>query len=149
MQLAAYTDHAHAVKKMTDLARAVAAHQGWDDLADPLAPETGVPRLTAAEQERSAKWEAVLLVGDPEVVDAGQKWKECVWRLEWFARGRLSGRQEWRDALTATGDAKHAYYNVVRRSIGAPGGDLPRVARAPWMAGDLESAPAKNSLAPD
>ncbi|XVV08286.1 hypothetical protein ACQP2X_25920 [Actinoplanes sp. CA-131856] len=149
MQLAAYTEHAHAVKKMTDLARAVAAHQGWDDLADPLAPEIGVPRLVAAELDRSAKWETVLLVGDPAVVEAGQKWKECVWRLEWFARGRLSGHADWAEALTATGDAKHEYYNVVRQSIGTPGGDLNRVGRAPWIDKELSPAPATNALASD
>jgi hypothetical protein len=137
LQVAAYSDHAHALKKMTDIARAIAAHRGLDDLAEPLPPEVGISQLVAAELDRSAKWESVLMVGDSAVVEAGQRWKQCVWRLEWFARGRLDGRSEWDHALAQAGDSKHEFYEAVRRSIGTPGGPLPRFRRSPWISTEL------------
>jgi hypothetical protein len=155
LQVAAYTDHAHAVKKMTEIARAVAAHLGLEDLAEPLSPEVGIPQLVAAELDRSAKWESVLMVGDAAVVEAGQRWKQCVWRLEWFARGRLSGRGDWDLALTQAGDAKHEFYEAVRRSIGTPGGPLPRFRRSPWISTELAArdsptnSPASDEIASD
>jgi hypothetical protein len=119
---------------MTDLARRVAAHRGIDHVADPLSPDVGVPKITASEENRSAKWETILVVGDPAVIEAGQRWKQSVWRLEWFARGRLRGQSEWDRSLRQAGDAKHAFYQVVRKSLGSPGGALRRFELTPWIA---------------
>jgi hypothetical protein len=138
VQIAAYTDHAQALKIMTSLARRVVAHRGVDEVADPLSPEVGIPQISTAEELRSAKWESVLMVGDPEVIEAAQRWKQCVWRLEWFARGRLNGPNSWQQALTDAGDAKHAFYQTVRRSLSTPGGSLRRFKLAPWISANLE-----------
>lgn len=95
---------------MTDLARRIAAYGDIDGVADPLSPDVGLPQLSAAEQDRSAKWESVLMVGDPAVIEAGQRWKQCVWRLEWLARNRSDVGLDWASALSQVGDAKHGFY---------------------------------------
>ncbi|MEU1746613.1 hypothetical protein ACWD8I_03625 [Micromonospora arida] len=147
MQISAYTDHAHALKNMTDLARRIAAYGDIDGVADPLSPDVGLPQLSAAEQDRSAKWESVLMVGDPAVIEAGQKWKQCVWRLEWLARSRSDVGLDWASALSQVGDAKHGFYQAVRRSIGTPGGSLRRFGLAPWIGAMKESRATVSSSA--
>lgn len=51
------------VKKVISLALRLAAHRGVHPDIDKLSPEEAMPALAVAEEERTMKWEAVLLLG--------------------------------------------------------------------------------------
>jgi hypothetical protein len=95
----AYIDYGIAVKRCIHLSVRVAAARGFDHSAEPLSPEEGVPELAAAEIERGARWEAVLLLGTPETIAAARDWHQAVHRLDWYARGRLSDASLWETAV--------------------------------------------------
>jgi hypothetical protein len=62
-RMAAYADYGNAVKNVIQLSCRVLAAQGLPANVDPLPGEAGLQQLAAAELERAARWEAVLLLG--------------------------------------------------------------------------------------
>jgi hypothetical protein len=116
-RLAVYAEYAHALKKVISIAVRLAAHRGIHPDVDVLSPDEGIPALTAAEAERTIKWEAVLLLGSDEAVVAGRKWHESVFCLQRIASGVPTG-VTWVDAVEATSQARRDFYQVARRDMG-------------------------------
>lgn len=125
-RLDAYQQYGYAVKRMTTLAMRLAAAQGVDDSTQPRTPvPDGLAALAEAEAERSARWETVLLVGDPTTVTAARRWHESAWLLEQFARGEAPEATGWQHAVEQMRASRHAYYAAARQDLGVGSGDLP------------------------
>lgn len=123
----AYAAYGQSVKRMIVIASQIAAGRDfWAD-AEPLAPtQVNLDLLAAAETERASQWETVLLLGHPKTVAAARNWHEHAWRLEAYARGRLTGSaSDWQEARTATDAARAAFYESARSDLGVGSGSLP------------------------
>jgi hypothetical protein len=102
--LAAYSEYANAVKASSQLSYRIAAARGFPAGAKPIDIEAGLQALAETESERTVTWETVLLLGDPATVQGAREWHECLWRLEWTARGKKTGHDELRDRRLPPGD---------------------------------------------
>ncbi|HEV2778724.1 MAG TPA: hypothetical protein VGX25_04920 [Actinophytocola sp.] len=123
-RLSAYAEYAHAVKKVISLCVRIAAHRGVHPYNDRLSPEEGMPALVAAEEERTMKWEAVLLLGTDRTVVAARAWHNSVFRLQRVAEGEpIEGT--WADALDAVSRTRREFYEVAKQDIGIAVGDAP------------------------
>ena len=80
-----YADYGHAVKRVYELSKRLAASRGLPTNAGPLPLDSGLEDLTQAGIERSEMWERLLLVGDPDAVAAARTWHHILWQLEAFA----------------------------------------------------------------
>ncbi|WP_346535582.1 hypothetical protein [Micromonospora sp. DPT] len=116
-RLAAYSDYAHAVKKVISIAVRLAATRGVykDDFW--FGGETSEAGLIDAEEERTTKWEAVLMLGDEAVVAAAREWHQVTFRLMRLAVGQSSDLT-WHQAVQAAGQARGRFYAAVRRDLG-------------------------------
>ena len=93
-RMRAYAEYGDAVKKVTHLASRIAAGRGFPHSVESLTPDAeAIEDLSNAGGERARAWESVLLLGDPETVSAARARHQSVWRLEWFAAGRLRCRR--------------------------------------------------------
>lgn len=116
-RLTAYTEYAHSLKKAIILAVRIAAYRGIHPDVDKISPAEGIPALATAEEERTMKWEAVLLLGSEDAVVAGRKWHESMFRLQRIAIGEAPD-ESWTEAIKATSGARREFYEVARRDIG-------------------------------
>lgn len=122
-RLAAYVEYAHVLKKAISLAVRVAAHRGVHPDGDRLAPEMGLPELAVAEEERTMKWEAVLLLGTDRTVVAARAWHHSVFRLTRVATGAVDA--PWAEAVAEVSQARRLFYEAAKRDIGIPVGQDP------------------------
>lgn len=116
-RIAAYTEYANAVKKVIAIAVRLAAQRGVYPDDDVISPEYKIVDLAAAEDERTIKWEAVLMLGDDSVVIAGRDWHQSVFRLMRIACGQTSD-MSWIEAVEATSGARRRFYEAARGDIG-------------------------------
>jgi hypothetical protein len=64
--------------------------------------------------------------GVATTVAAGRNWHEHAWRLEWYARARITGsKSDWQAARAAADAARHAFYESARSDLSVSGGSLP------------------------
>jgi hypothetical protein len=106
--------------RFSHLTTCIAAARGLST-AEPIAPAEGIPLLKVATEDRAARWEPVLLLGDTATIAAARQWHDCVWRLEWFARGKLAGQSEYDQAMRETEQARDEFYRCARRDLGIAG----------------------------
>ncbi|WP_433681814.1 hypothetical protein [Nocardia sp. CA-119907] len=116
-RLTAYTEYAHVVKKVIGIAVRIAAHRGIHPDIDKLPLDDGLLALASAEEERTVKWESVLMLGSEEAVAAARRWHESCFRLQLIATGRISD-VPWVQAVEAASQARRNFYEVVRKDIG-------------------------------
>ncbi|MFC0430793.1 hypothetical protein [Kutzneria buriramensis] len=83
-----------------------------------------MPALALAEEDRTMKWEAVLLLGTAQTVVAARTWHESVFRLQRIAAG---ARVEvtWTEAVEAASLARRGFYEAAKRDVGIAVGDAP------------------------
>ena len=129
----AYAEYGDAVKKVSHIASRIAAGRGFPHSVESRAPDAdnaeAMEALSHAGGERARAWEPVLLLGDPETVAAARAWHQAVWRLEWFAAGRLTAADQWDPAIRDTEVARDRFYDCARRDLGVKGG---AVSTPPW-----------------
>ena len=115
-KVGAYAEYAHAVKAVIAIALRLLARQepGPDSGGS---TEEELTALDAAEEERTMKWEAVLLLGSSDVVTAARTWHQSVFRLERLAHGQPSD-MTLAEAIGATSHARRKFYEVAKRDIG-------------------------------
>lgn len=136
-RLTAYAEYAFAVKKVISLSVRIAAHRGVHPDIDALSPEEGLPALAAAEEERTVKWETVLLLGTGDTVVAARAWHESAFRLQRVASGAEIG-MAWAEAVDAVSKARRRFYEAAKADIGIAIGDLPESYE--WQVGRLLAA---------
>lgn len=133
-RLTAYAEYAFAVKKVISLSVRVAAHRGIHPDLDGLPPEEGLPALAVAEEERTVKWETVLLLGTGSTVVAARAWHESAFRLQRIASGAETDLS-WSEAIDAVSKARRGFYEAAKADIGIAIGDVPESYE--WQIGRL------------
>jgi hypothetical protein len=83
---------------------------------DRYPPADGIAGLDAVEEQRTMKWEAVLLLGSSEVVIAGRQWHQDVFHLERLAYGEPT-EVPLMEAVKAIGQSRRHFYEVAKRDI--------------------------------
>jgi hypothetical protein len=114
----AYMEYGYAVKKIIDISRRIAAGSGMPEYLPPLDLEAGLIE-PAADADRGMKWEAVLLMGSANTIEAARQWHSCAWRLEHHVRG--STQVEWQQELRQAATARSAFYQSARQDLGVHG----------------------------
>jgi len=126
-----YAEYGFAVRHMYQIVLAVATRHGYGQgPSRPVTPDADTA-LAEAETDRAARFEVVLLIGNPRTIAAARRWHQSVWHLECFARGRLSGHAEWEAAVREFGAARAEYYQAARLDLGIAG-SLPRTSTPGW-----------------
>lgn len=114
-KVSAYAEYAHALKHVISVALPLAESRVGEGAIVTL--EAGLDELRAAEEQRTVKWEAVLLLGSSEVVVAARAWHQTVFRLEWLAQGQGSDMTVT-EAVAAISRARGVFYEAAKRDIG-------------------------------
>jgi hypothetical protein len=128
----AYADYGYAVKNVYVQCRRAAELRGDAADGDLAAYQEAIAGLGKLTDERTARWESVLLLGNPETIAAARTWHRRVWQVELFARGERTGVDQW-NALREDVNADRArFYAEARRDLGIKSGDLPF--GGPWQA---------------
>jgi hypothetical protein len=149
-RLTAYTEYSHAVKQMISAATRL---QGQRADAEPGTASTGAQAalaageaaLAAAEDERTVKWESVLMLGSGDVIKAARAWHQAAFRLEWIALGR-AGDGSWDEAIEATSQARRAYYQAAKVDLGISVGSEPDAYE--WQLAKMTKAVAETHTLP-
>jgi hypothetical protein len=140
-RMRAYAEYGNAVKKVTHLASRIAAGRGLPHSVEPLEPDRrALEALSQADGDRARAWESVLLLGAPETVAAARAWHQAVWRLEWFAQGRLTAADQWDPAIRETDVARDQFYESARRDLGVAGAAVRTPPWPPQWVADLTTA---------
>jgi hypothetical protein len=116
-RLSAYMEHADALKRVLSTTVRMAAHEGLTTARHPLPPDEGMAMLDEAEDDRTAKWEAVLTLGNDEVIVACRKWRECARKLQLVVLGELP-RDAWPEVAREAAKARADYYAALKRDMG-------------------------------
>jgi hypothetical protein len=142
-----YAEYGEAVKRISHNATSMAAAHGIHHEIVPtgLTEEQALLELSKASIERSARWEAVLLLGDHDTIAAARAWHECVWRLEWFARGKLARQANWDNAMHEAEHARDAFYTAARADLGVNRGPVPPPAWPPAWVGQATRQPTTDT----
>jgi hypothetical protein len=125
----AYADYARAVKNVhVQCMRADGLRRTGTDAR--AAYEEALTELERLTDDRTAKWEAVLLLGDPETIEAGRTWHRRVWHEERFARGQRTDTEHWQALMDDVITDRRRFYAAARHDLGITSGDIPH--RGPW-----------------
>jgi hypothetical protein len=132
----AYAEYAQAAKKVFHLALRLGVARGLPhDPTEPLEPDQhALELLSNAEGERARTWEPVLLMGDPQTVEAARAWHQAIWHLIGFAQGKLAGADRWQEAIDASAQTRDKFYESARADLGVQGEAVAAVRWTPeWM----------------
>ncbi|MEU4445661.1 hypothetical protein AB0K14_30305 [Actinosynnema sp. NPDC050801] len=102
---------------MISVSLKLAAAKGIHLDNDTIDPAEGIPALAAAEDERTVKWEAVLLLGDERVITAARAWHHSVFRLRRAASG-LPIEMTCSEAIQAVSAARRQFYEAAKQDLG-------------------------------
>lgn len=121
-RMRAYFDYGNAVKAVHLSALRLGCGAGYPHSVEPVVPdEAALEELSVTEAERGQVWEGVLLLGDPETIDAARSWHESVWQIQAFAQGRLTGIDGWESAVGSAERARDRYYDCARKDLDVVG----------------------------
>ncbi|MFS8201955.1 hypothetical protein ACLVWQ_25065 [Streptomyces sp. CWNU-52B] len=121
-RLAVYADYARALKKTVTLNYRVAAHLGNDPNPHPLSPDDAAPQLASALDAGDPAWEALLMLGAPDVVECSRAWVSVVAEMERFLATGAHDPQGWSALLARLRAARDRYYTAVRADLALPPG---------------------------
>ena len=116
-RLNAYADYAQSLKAVVSLLFRVAAHFGNDRNPHPCDPGEAAPRLDSAEEARGLAWETMLLLGAPDVVDAGREWAVAVAEMQQFVQAETHDPDGWCTLVENQRIARQRYYATSRRDL--------------------------------
>lgn len=125
-RLAAYTEYANAIKKLISVSVRLAANRGVYPDDDWFAREVTIADLAQAEENRTVKWETVLMLGNDRVIIAGREWHQKVWRIMRIACGQTSDLS-WREAIEGAGLARRRFYEAAKADLGVDIGESAEV----------------------
>lgn len=128
----AYTEYGYAIKNVYVQCRRAARLRIQDTQNNSADYDEAIAELGKLTDERTAKWESVLLLGNLETIAAGRSWHRRVWQVELFARGERTDVDEWDAVLDEVIDARTRFYVEARRDLGIESGDVPP--GEPWEA---------------
>ncbi|MFD5627684.1 MULTISPECIES: hypothetical protein [unclassified Streptomyces] len=121
-RLTVYTDYARCLKRTVTLTYRIASHLGADPHPHPLTPEEAAPQMAEALDARDPAWEALLLLGAPDVVEAARAWVVVAMEMEHFPQERTHSTPVWQALLERQRACREAYYAAVRSDLALPPG---------------------------
>jgi hypothetical protein len=149
-KLTAYAEYSHAVKQLISAATRLEDQRRSDgegvtsaDAASTIA--AGEAALAAAEDERTMKWESVLLLGSSDVITAARAWHQSAFRLEWIALGRATD-MPWDEAIASVSRTRRAYYEAAKADLGIGIGSAPEAYE--WQLAKMAEARSKTGSLP-
>lgn len=113
----AYAEYAHALKQVISVSLRLATLRDAHPDDDRFPSDDDIAALDAAEEQRTMKWETVLLLGSSEVVIAGREWHQEVFHLERLAYGEPT-EVPLMEAIKAIGQSRRHFYETAKRDIG-------------------------------
>mgnify|MGYP006951099026 CR=1 FL=1 len=125
-RFAVYADWAQALKQQVALNYRLAAHFGNDPHPHPLSPREAEPLLAEAQTAREPYGEALILLGNPEVVEKGRAWIVTVLEMERFLRQEVREPETWQTLLERQRAGRDGYYTAVREDLALPPGHSAR-----------------------
>ncbi|MBB5958207.1 hypothetical protein FHS29_004815 [Saccharothrix tamanrassetensis] len=126
-RLLAYSEYANAVKPMVRLCRRIAETKGLLSTGEPVDLGSAFADLAEAETERAARWETVLLLGEPATISAARAWSEQVWRLEHILRDDQPDASAFIDAYRNAMRLRNEFYDRARTDLDITSGPLPEL----------------------
>jgi hypothetical protein len=136
----AYADYGYAVKNVYVQCMRVAAMRRRKAAGERADYAEALAGLSVLTDERTAKWESVLLLGNPQTVAAARAWHRRVWQVERFARGERTDFEQWDALMTDIMADRARFYAEARRDLGITSGELPPSGR--WDADPIPVAAA-------
>ena len=124
-RLVAYSEHANAVKHMVRLCRRIAETKSLLSTGQPIDLDSAFAALGEAETQRAAKWEPVLLLGEPTTISAARAWYEQVWQLERILREEHPDKSLFIDAYKDAMRLRNEFYAHARADLNITTGALP------------------------
>ncbi len=127
-RLLAYSEYANAVKHMVRLCRRIAETKKLLSTGQPLDDlDSAFAALAEAETQRAARWETVLLLGEPATISAARAWSEQVWQLEHILREAEPDASSFADAYRNAMRLRNEFYAQARADLGITSGPLPEL----------------------
>ncbi|MBB4965562.1 hypothetical protein [Saccharothrix violaceirubra] len=126
-RLVAYSEYANAVKHMLRLCRRIAETRGLLSTGQPVDLGSSFADLAEAETDRAARWETVLLLGEPDTISAARAWSEEVWRVEHILRQDRPESSSFAEAYRAAMRLRNEFYAHARADLGITSGALPEL----------------------
>ena len=118
-KLEVFVDYADAVKTVIIRARSIAGYQSLSATLTPIPPEIGLPLLAEEENDRSAKFEALLLIGSLDTVAAARRWHNIAWEFQNWVNGTSTATvEQWADGWNRSQSARHDFYIAARKELG-------------------------------
>jgi hypothetical protein len=126
----AYSEYGYAVKNVYVQCLRIANPRVRDGGAPPANLDELISQLEVLTDERTAKWETVLLLGSPEAITAARTWHRRVWQVELFARGIRTDRENYAEVHQQIVTDRGCFYEAARDDLGIRGGAIPL--GGPW-----------------
>src|SRR5581483_4949347 len=126
----AYADYAYAVKNVYVQCMRTAELRRLGVDGNSTAYEEALVELGKLTDERTAKWESVLLLGNPETIATARVWHRRIWQVERFARGERTDEDQWDSLLEDVNVDRATFYTAARRDLGITSGAIPH--GGPW-----------------
>ncbi|MFI8488978.1 hypothetical protein [Streptomyces rubrogriseus] len=123
----AYAEYARAVKTSVTLTYRGASALGLDPHPHPLPPREADVSMAEATAARDPYWEALLLLGSPQVVEKARAWVVVLMDMERLVRDEGRDRPAWRELLERQRVARADYHTAVRADLGLPTGHSARM----------------------
>ncbi|MFC4471593.1 hypothetical protein ACFPH6_45095 [Streptomyces xiangluensis] len=127
-RLTAYAEYGNAVKLGVRLCYRIAAARNLVPTSQPIEIQDGLSALAEAENERTARWETVLLLGEPATILTARKWHEAVWKLELLIREDGVEPAAFVEAYKESVRLRNVFYGCARLDLGVLSGDIPEPA---------------------
>jgi hypothetical protein len=144
-RLVAYSEYANAVKHMVRLCRRIAETKGLLATGQPIDLVSAFTALAEAETERAARWEPVLLLGEPTTISAARAWSEQVWRLERILRDDSPDSSSFGNAYRSAMRLRNEFYACARADLDITSGPLPELT---WKSLEPPPPPPDHPTAP-
>lgn len=126
-RLLAYSEYANAVKHMVRLCRRIAETKGLLSTGEPIDLASAFADLAEGETHRAARWETVLLLGEPPTISAARAWSEQVWQLEHILRAEHPEASAFIDAYRGAMRLRNEFYARARADLDITSGPLPEL----------------------
>jgi hypothetical protein len=126
-RLVAYTEYANAVKHMVRLCRRIAETKKLLPTGQDIDLETAFAAFAEGETQRALKWEAVMLLGEPQTISAAKTWYEQVWKLEHILREENPDKSAFIDAYRESMRIRNEFYAKARKDLNINSGPLPEL----------------------
>jgi hypothetical protein len=126
-RLLAYSEYANAVKHMVRLCRRIAETKGLLSTGRPVDVDSAFDDLAEAETQRAARWETVLLLGEPATISAARAWSEQAWQLEHILRDDHPDTSSFIDAYRNAMRLRNEFYAHARTDLDITSGPLPEL----------------------